>query len=60
MKRAKQRQSRAFTLTVAVPRPRAPALAGALRGKHGGAHGKTTKALRRAARVALRQGQDES
>lgn len=57
MKRARQR---VVTLAVPLPKPRAPALAAALKSKVSGAHGKSEKALRRAARVALRrQGDDE-
>lgn len=57
MKRARQRTS---TLLVPRAKPRAPELAAALRAKGGGAHGKSEKALRRAARVALQRAGDEN
>lgn len=60
MKRARKNAARAFTLTLATAKPRAAGLNAALRGRRSGAHGKSDKALRRAARVALTKGGGES
>ncbi len=58
MKLARKRHQRAHALTVPATRPRNPLVAPALQRK-AGAHGKSQKAQRRAARVAL-QRRDEA
>lgn len=57
MKRARKNAARTFTLVVATAKPRAVGLNAALRGKRSEVHGRSAKALRRAARVALAKGE---
>ena len=60
MKRARKSAARAFTLTLVAAKPRAARLNAALLGKRSGLHGKSAKALRRGARIALAKGESES